>query len=124
MCYIVKKGSQEISTVKEFREAFPGVLIVHHYFIKSLADEYCLCQVDMKATLDQAGIKHIFDGSCYTITKQSLKCSACDGSLELTNGLLVEQLQVIAEEFFEDERRTAPKAVIDEVIQILQRRTK
>ncbi len=119
MCYIVKKGSQEISTVKEFREAFPGVLIVHHFFIKSLADEYCLCQVDIKATLDQAGIKHIFDGSCYTIMRQSFR----DGSLELTNELLIEQLQVIADEF-EDDRRPVPKDVIDEVIQILQRRLK
>ncbi|MCP4393115.1 MAG: hypothetical protein GY804_02445 [Alphaproteobacteria bacterium] len=67
MCYIVKKGSQEISTVKEFREAFPGVPIVQHFFIKSLAGEYCLCQVDIKATLDEADIEHTFDGSCYIV---------------------------------------------------------
>lgn len=69
MCTEIRKGTEEIDTVEQFRKAFPNVQIIPAH--DHLFDNGCLCQIKVEETLDKAGIPHIYDHVFGTVIIQA-----------------------------------------------------
>ncbi len=62
MCYkiIVDKGMVEIETPRDFMNHFGFMPITEKHY-KGLNMDACLCQVDIKRSLDAHNIPHVFE---------------------------------------------------------------
>jgi hypothetical protein len=71
-CRVIFDGNQA-ETVWDLIQMFPGVKPILNPWYGAMNLDSCLCQIDVKKTLNSAGIKFAFNGLDYIIATQEVK---------------------------------------------------
>jgi hypothetical protein len=69
MCCAVKLNENQAETVWDLIQMFPGVKPIVSPMYEGINFDTCLCQIDVKKTLESAGVKFVFNGVDYIITQ-------------------------------------------------------
>ena len=69
MCCVVKLHDRQAATVEDLIAMLPGVKPIPKPWYDDVKLDKCLCQIDVKKTLDRDNIHYHFDGVDYIITQ-------------------------------------------------------